>query len=218
MKKLTAFLVLLFFWSTATAQTKPAFWNEIQQFKKADAEKLPESNGVLLIGSSSFTMWKDIANYFPGTTFINRGFGGSSLYDLNFYSAELLQPYNPKQILIYCGENDFAGDENLKPRDVLNRFKHFYSDIRKYHPNVPVAYISIKMSPSRKHLWPKFTATNSLIRNFMRRNQNAEYIDITKAMAGKDGQPRNELFLEDQLHMTPEGYKIWAAKMAPHIK
>lgn len=213
MKKLVSILVFLSVWIGLSAQNTPAFWNDIKQFKEIDKDNTPESDAVLLIGSSSFTMWKDVHDYFPDTKFINRGFGGSSLYDLNFYSTELLQPYKPKQILIYCGENDFAANQKLKPREVYNRFRHFYTEIRKYHPDVPVAFISIKLSPSRKHLWPRFTATNSIIQRFMDKSENAEYIDITKAMSTS----YEQLYLEDQLHMNPAGYRIWAAQIAPYL-
>lgn len=218
MKKILVIITLFLFWQNTAAQNKPPFWDDIENFKKTDKQTEPPKDAVLLVGSSSFTMWKDVADYFPGTVFINRGFGGSSLFDLNFYSKELLQPYTPKQIVIYCGENDFAGNENLKPREVFNRFKHFYAEVRKYHPNVPVAYISTKLSPSRKHLWPKFIATNKMIKTFLGRKPYAEYIDIVEPMTGSDGQPRNELFLDDRLHLTPEGYRIWANEIAPSIK
>lgn len=200
------------------AQNKPAFWDDIQHFKQLNKENPPPKNAVLLVGSSSYTMWKDVDAYFPDKVIVNRGFGGSSLYDLNFYSEELLKPYSPKQIIIYCGENDFAGNEKLKPREVFNRFKHFYAEIRKYYPEVPVAYVSIKLSPSRENLWPKFIETNSLIRKFMERKENAEYIDITKAMTGPDGKIRKDLFLEDMLHMKPAGYQIWKKVMEPYLK
>lgn len=213
---ITAFLFLQV--TFTTAQTKPAFWDDIQKFKEFDKNNPPPSDAVLLVGSSSFTMWQDVGTYFPDKVFINRGFGGSSLADLNFYSRELLQPYSPKQILIYCGENDFAGNENLKPRQVYNRFRHFYSEIQKYHPDIPVAFVSIKLSPSRKHLWPQFIATNALIKKFMDRRENAEYIDITAAMNGKDGQTRTDIFQEDMLHMKPEGYDIWKKEIEPFLK
>lgn len=120
--------------------------------------------------------------------------------------------------MIYCGENDFAGNEKLRPRQVYNRFRHFYADIRKYYPHVPVDYVSIKLSPSREKLWPKFVATNALIKKFMDRELNAEFIDITKAMNNADGKVRPNLFLEDMLHMKPEGYQIWAKVMEPYLK
>lgn len=217
MKKLLIFF-LLAFGVLLNAQQHPAFWDDIQNFKKIDRENPPKKGSILFVGSSSFTMWQDVNDYFPGKNIINRGFGGSSLLDLNFYSDELLKPYHPRQIVIYCGENDFASNPALKPRKVFNRFKNFYGEIRKLYPNVPVAYVSTKLSPSRENLWPKFTATNALIKNYLSRQSNAAYIDITEAMKGPDGRVRTDIFLEDMLHMKPEGYKIWAEKIAPYLK
>ena len=48
----------------ASAQEKPAYWNDIQAFKKQDSLKSPRPNSILFIGSSSFTMWKDVQQYF----------------------------------------------------------------------------------------------------------------------------------------------------------
>lgn len=218
MKKIFALLFTFLMLFIIKAQDKPAFWNDIEHFKEINKENPPPKNAILLLGSSSFTMWKDVADYFPGKQIINRGFGGSSLNDLNFYSDELLKPYAPKQIIIYCGENDFASDESLTARQVFNRYKHFYAEIRKLHPTIQVDYISIKLSPSREKLWPKFIAANLLIKKFMDKKKNAAYIDITKAMHDENGRIRKDLFLEDMLHMKPNGYEIWAKEMKPFLK
>ena len=37
-------------------------------------------------------------------------------------------------------------------------------------------------------------------------------------MIGKDGTPKPELFVEDGLHLTPEGYKAWTQMLRPHLK
>lgn len=218
MKKLFALLFTFLMLFIFKAQDKPAFWNDIEHFKQLNKENPPPKDAVLLVGSSSFTMWKEVSDYFPGKQIINRGFGGSSLNDLNFYSDELLKPYSPKQIIIYCGENDFAGNEKLTARQVFNRYKNFYAEIRKYYPNIQVDYVSIKLSPSRENLWSQFIATNSLIKKFMTKKKNSEYIDITKVMNDEKGLIRKDLFLEDMLHMKPSGYEIWAKEMKPYIK
>lgn len=217
MKRFT-FLLFAVFSLFLIAQQQPPFWNDIQEFKKEDAFSKPPKNAILFIGSSSFTMWKDVGNYFPDKVIINRGFGGSSLKDLNYYSADLLKPYHPKQIVIYCGENDFASDPQLAPKKAFERFKYFYKTIRNYYPDIPVAYVSIKMSPSRKNLWKQFEETNSLIEKFMKRKKNAEYIDITKAMEDSSGNVRSDLFLNDMLHMKPSGYDIWKTQIRPYLQ
>ena len=200
------------------AQQKPQFWNDIEKFKQLDAATPPKANGILFIGSSSFTNWRDVNDYFPGKGIINRGFGGSSIKDLNIFADDLLQPYNPRQIVIYCGENDFAADEKLDPNVAFERYKTFYATIRKYYPNIQVDYISIKMSPSRERLWNQYLITNKMIKKFMKREKNASYIDITKVMEDKKGNVRKDIFLEDMLHMKPSGYQLWTKKMAPYLK
>ena len=58
------------------------FQEEINAFIKNDSVQMPAANSILFVGSSSFTIWKDITNYFPGYPILNRGFGGSSLPDV----------------------------------------------------------------------------------------------------------------------------------------
>lgn len=166
---------LLFF-----AQDKP-YWKEIQEFKKLDQTNGIPKKSILFVGSSSFTYWKDVNDYFPGKTIINRGFGGSRLLDLNNYADDLLDPYNPKQIVIYCGENDIATD-NPTPAEVLERFKIFFEKIRSKYPKVPVAYVSIKYSPSREQFWPQMKELNESIEAYLKTQKRAKYIDITEVM------------------------------------
>ncbi|WP_375181142.1 GDSL-type esterase/lipase family protein, partial [Chryseobacterium sp.] len=175
-------------------------------------------NAILLVGSSSFTKWTDVANYFPDKTIINRGFGGSRLTDLNDYADDLLNPYQPKQIIIYCGENDFADNDKLKADVVVERFKAFYKKIRTKFPKIEVDYISIKYSPSREKLWPQMKEANKKIANFMKKQPNSAFIDITKVMQDENGNVRKDLFVEDMLHMTPEGYRLWTSVMNPYMK
>ena len=217
MKKMLSAFLLLTFALFFSQEKKPMFWQDIQNLKKQDQETPPPKDAILLIGSSSFTKWTDVANYFPDKTIINRGFGGSRLTDLNYFANDLLH-YQPKQIIIYCGENDFADDYKLKADVVVERFKTFYKKIRAKFPTIEVDYISIKYSPSREKLWPQMKEANKKIAAFMKKQPNAEFIDITKVMEDANGNVRKDLFVEDMLHMTPEGYKLWTSVMNPYMK
>ncbi|RZJ41817.1 MAG: G-D-S-L family lipolytic protein [Chryseobacterium sp.] len=218
MKKIFTAFLLLTFALIFSQEKKPVFWQDIQNFKTVDQQSTPPKNAILLVGSSSFTKWQDVSDYFPGRTIINRGFGGSRLTDLNYYSEDLLKPYQPKQIIIYCGENDFADNAQLKADVVVNRFKTFYKKIREKFPNIEVDFVSIKYSPSRENLWPQMREANKKIAKFMKKEKNAEFVDITKTMNDANGNVRKDLFVEDMLHMTPEGYRLWANMMNPYMK
>ena len=218
MKNIFSFILIFTFGFFFSQIKKPIFWDDIQNFKKIDQQTAPPENAILLLGSSSFTKWQDVSDYFPGKTIINRGFGGSRLKDLNDYADDLLKPYHPKQIIIYCGENDLADNVNLKPETVVARYKELYAKIRERFPTVQVDYISIKFSPSREHLWQKIKEVNSKISKFMKKEKNADYIDITQVMNDSNGNIRKDLFLDDMLHITPEGYRLWSSVMNPYMK
>ena len=209
MKKIFLALCVLICSSLFAQNTKPAFWNDIQQFRKQDSVQPPPSNAILFVGSSSFTRWTDVQNYFPGYTIINRGFGGSTLVDVLHYEEDVIFKYNPKQILIYCGENDFASSDTITPTTVFNRFKTLFSEIRTVYPKVPIAYISMKPSPSRWNLRDKFMTGNHLIEDYLKKQKNAQFISVWKPMLGSDGKPKKEIFVEDNLHMNAQGYAIW---------
>lgn len=201
-----------------SAQQKPDFYDDIQHFKKLNSENTPQKEAILFLGSSSFTMWKDVENYFPDKVIINRAFGGSRIADLNYYAEDLLHPYSAKQIVIYCGENDIVYKDKPNADEVFKRFKQFYKTVRAQFPKANIAYVSIKYSPSREQFWPIMKQVNKKINRFMNKKKNAEFIDITGAMNDENGNIRKDIFLQDMLHMNAEGYKIWTEVMKPYLK
>ena len=141
MKRLL-FLLVIFIGADAIAQNaRPPFWQDIQNFRKQDSlHKLP-IHPILLVGSSSFTRWTDVQAYFPGYTILNRGFGGSTLSDVLRYEEDVIFQYDPKQVVIYCGENDIASSDTIQAETVVNRFQKLFSEIRAVYPNVPVVFV-----------------------------------------------------------------------------
>ncbi len=193
------------------------FWNDIQNFKKQDSVSFPPKNAILLIGSSSFTKWTDVQDYFPGYTIINRSFGGSTLLDQIRYANDIIFPYEPKQIIIYCGENDLASSDTVTAAMVLDRFKQLFQMIRD-KTEVPISYISMKPSPSRRHLFTKMREGNQLIKDFLATQKNTAFIDVHQKMLDSTGEPMPEIFLNDSLHMNAKGYAIWKKEMEPYMQ
>src|ERR1700688_1161761 len=110
MKFLKSHLLIVGIFLTSYSFAQP-FAGEIQEFKNQDKSNPPPANGILFVGSSSFKKWTDVSSYFPGYTIINRGFGGSSLPDVIRYADDIIIPYHPKQVVVYCGDNDFASND-----------------------------------------------------------------------------------------------------------
>ena len=201
------------FISCAQAVTRP-FYNQIEEFKEADKEKSPPKHSILFVGSSSIRLWKDLEDDFEGYPVINRGFGGSGLDHATMYAEEIIIPYEPKQIVIYSGENDVAGGK-VTAGDIIYRFKKLFNRIRKDLPNTHIVYISMKPSPSRVQFKPVLEESNRLIREFLAKQPRTAYVDVYSLMLDKNGEPRKELFVSDDLHMNRKGYDIWRKAVMP---
>jgi lysophospholipase L1-like esterase len=217
MKKVKISLIFLVFVNALVAQENPPFWDDIQSFKHQDSIQAPPQHAILFVGSSSFTKWTDVQNYFPGYAIINRGFGGSSLPDVIRYENDVIFKYKPRQIVMYCGENDLAASDTVTAQMVFDRFKKLFTDIRKRFSNVPFIYISLKPSPSRWELREKMIAANKQIENFLAKKKNTVFVDVYHKMLGPDGTPIKEIYEEDNLHMNAKGYNIWKKEIQPNL-
>lgn len=217
MLKWIAGLFVFVFSVTSLYAQQAAFYNDIQNFKKKDAEKMPAAHSILFVGSSSFTKWTDVQDYFPSYPIINRGFGGSTLPDVIRYADDIIFPYQPKQIVIYCGENDLAASDTVTATMVTDRFKTLFGMIRKKLGDVPVLFVSLKPSPSRSRLFTKMIAANTAIKTFLLENKKAAFADVYYRMLDSDGEPLKDIFLGDNLHMNAKGYAIWQKVLEPYL-
>ncbi len=193
------------------------FAEEIQAFKKSDKTAPPPSNAILFVGSSSFRKWTDVSSYFPGYTIINRGFGGSTFPDVIRYAPDIIYPYHPKQVVIYCGDNDLASSDSVTADTVFNRFKILFELIRNNLPNENMVFVAIKPSPSRARLMKKMEQANLLIQTYLSIQQHAAFADVYHKMLKPDGTVMTDIFLEDNLHMNAKGYAIWQKVIQPYL-
>ena len=205
-----------FIFSVVQAFAQP-FSDEIKDFKKQDSLNPPPTGAILFVGSSSFRKWTDVSSYFPGYTIINRGFGGSTLPDVTLYIDDIILPYHPKQVVIYCGDNDLASSDAITADSVLGRFKVLFDGIRTKLPGENIVFVSIKPSPSRARLKEKMEKANLLIQTYLSLYTHTAFVDVYHKMLNADGTIMSDLFLEDNLHMNAKGYAIWQKEIAPYL-
>lgn len=214
MRRIFFLIVALFSAQLVFAQP---FANEIAAFRKQDSIAMPPKKAILLVGSSSFRLWDNWQDYFPGRKMINRGFGGSSLPDVIRYADDVIFKYRPKQIIIYCGENDFAASDTVSVPTVVERFKTLFGMIRAKYKRVPLAFVSMKPSPSRQKFLTKYVAANAAIKDFLAAQKRTAYIDVYTPMLQPDGNVMTDIFKADNLHMNAKGYAIWKQVMEPYL-
>lgn len=216
--KLASLLLLLKLPMGVSAQVSSGnFDMEINYYKSVDSSGNFPSHPILFVGSSSIKNWVNLDSSFQGYDIINRGFGGSTLLDQIHYAPDIIFPHSPKQIVIYCGENDFASSGTISAETVFKRFTDFYSLLRTQYPEIPIIYISMKPSPSKINMLGKIAAYNTMVCDFMSSQKNTFFVDIYPLMLDPDGKPNRTFFYDDMLHMNPTGYTVWNNALRPFL-
>ena len=191
------------------------FEAEIKKFEEADQAQMPPKGAVLFTGSSSIRLWSSLEQDFAPLPVINRGFGGSTIPEVNYYAQRIIYKYQPGVIVFYCGENDMA--ENDAPPVVFQNFKKFIGEVEKNLPKTTVIIISAKPSPQRWNLWRSFQQYNLMVEQFAKNRPNLRYMDVSGQLLGADGQPDPNFFVEDKLHLNSKGYERWTNVLKPII-
>ena len=190
------------------------FWTEIKAFQDADFLDKPPVGGIVCTGSSSMRMWHPrIQKDLPGLTIVPRGFGGSHYTDVIYYVEELVLKYQPRALLIYEGDNDAAYGKT--PNQIFHDFEFLVQHIRQNLPELRFYVIGSKPSLSRWDIAEEMQAANALIKAYCREDLKCTYIDVWPNILGADEKPRDELFMEDKLHLNSVGYDQWAKTIAP---
>ena len=189
---------------------------DIQAFESADRKSPPVPGGVLFVGSSSIRMWETLARDFPTVSITRRGFGGSTMADVAAYAGRIVIPYKPRLVVVYAGDNDI--NDGKTPERVLADYQALVGEVHEKLPGTRVAFISIKPSLARWKLVEPMRKTNALVREFTAEDSLLAYIDVFTPMLGDDGTPRKNLFLEDGLHLSAQGYALWKSIVAPYLE
>jgi lysophospholipase L1-like esterase len=190
---------------------------EVRAMEKVRAADPPRGSTVFY-GSSSIRLWTSLADDFNGIVtdagIVNLGFGGSTLAACAWFFERLVVPCRPRSLVVYAGDNDLG--DGRTPEDVLRSFHFLSRKVTQHLGPIPFAFISVKPSPARLHLIDRIRRTNAMIQRELATREGGCYIDIFPPMLGGDGQPRRELFLEDGLHLSPAGYRLWTQVVSAH--
>ena len=204
--------------AAAANQNEQGRWEStIKKFEDADKVTPPPQNAIVFIGASSIVRW-NLSDSFPefGPQAINRGFGGSLAADSTRYAERIVIPYKPRIVVFYAGDNDV--EANHPPEQIAGDFTAFERKVHAALPATQIIFISIKPSIRR---WPwieQIKSANALVQEYCATHSHLTFIDIVPEMIGADGKPRKELLVEDGLHMTPAGYKIWNDALRPLLQ
>lgn len=198
----------------AAAQADAPFAEEIHVFAVEDESAPPPRCATLFVGSSSIRFWFGLANDFR-MPLVKRGFGGSTVADVNRYFDRIVAPYHPRRIVFYAGENDIAAGKPAA--QVFADFEEFLKRKDASLGTTPVFYVSAKPSPSRLGQLGAQRELNGLVEGLAARRSDLVFVDVASAMM-VEGAPRPEIYISDHLHMNRAGYAIWTRVIGKALK
>jgi hypothetical protein len=180
------------------------FAENIAAFLERDRVSPPPRDGILFIGSSIFRQWTDVEQDMAPLPAFNRAFGGSRTWEVLHYMDKIVLPYRPRIIVYYCGSNDVNAGESAEA--ITGRFKDFVARVEKSLPGTKVFFVSINRAPEKRARWNVVDAANAQIEAFAKASSTVDYIDVNPALFDAKGEPRLDLYVEDQLHLRRPAY------------
>jgi lysophospholipase L1-like esterase len=115
--------------------------------------------------------------------------------------------YKPSKIVYYEGDNDIA--KGFTTEMIISEIDSFINIVHSNLPATQIYIIPPKPSYARLHLWNKYLALHSKLRQLNIKYPFVFYIDIVKPMFEDNGILRKDIFVEDNLHLNEKGYQIW---------
>jgi hypothetical protein len=186
-----------------------AWENDIKNFEELDKSIMYSDKSILFVGSSSIRLWSSLEKDMAPYPVIQRGFGGSKLSDLVVYANRIIGPHPCRAIVLFVANDITGGKEDKSPHEVAILFRNMLKTIRETHPYTPVFWIEVTPTPSRWQVWSVIEKANALIRNICNTQKNTYFIKTDFAFLNDKGAPNVELFREDKLHLSENGYKVW---------
>jgi lysophospholipase L1-like esterase len=186
---------------------------EVEALERDIAGRANGDHPPVFYGSSSIRLWSTLAEDFDPRV-LNLGFGGSTLQACDYFFARLIPPVNPRSLLVYAGDNDLGDGRSVE--DALSSFRSLADRVTDTLGSIPFGFVSVKPSPARSTIIDRIRLFNNLVRDEIEARPSGYYIDVYSSMLDESGQLRPELYLEDGLHLSRQGYRLWGALLKPY--
>lgn len=208
--------------------------NSIKEFEAKPLEK----GKILCYGSSTFTRWKkekwgnqNIEDVILGKdgskVMLNHGFGGCTAEELLYYYPRAVRPYEPKALFICIGANDRAfGYSNKEIMAYITKvFDYARADFKDIKfalcDNRPL-YKGVGNAPA---YYKRLYDFNDMCKQYCLEHSDCILVEHSSSpmffddgFKGDYSKVRKDIFIEDKVHLTPEGYIQYADFVREQIK
>lgn len=191
-------------------------WDEeIAAIRARTKERDNQAHLIAFYGSSTIRLWKTMQEDLAPLDVINLGFGGSTYADCLYYFDQIFEFVTPETIVLYAGDNDLAHHEDTIV--VVDHLEALMTKIRAKYPKEKLAIIGIKPSLQREELFDLVKKANAKI-EALAPQFNAIYADSFAALTQGNAIPSKSIYIEDELHLNEDGYKIWTGMVKDVLK
>jgi lysophospholipase L1-like esterase len=183
------------------------FEPEVLKFEALDRRIPPPPRPILFVGSSSIRLWTNLPTSIQERPVLNRGFGGSRFKDLLRFFNRVVLPYGPSVLLVYEGDNDLADGQT--PAEIAQDLAMFLDRAETELRGTSVVLLTVKPSPSRRHLLEAQSEFNRRLQTLAASRQRVRVVDVASPLLDSRGEPDPRFFAADQLHLNADGYEMW---------
>jgi len=188
-------------------------WAQLGRYNVSNAilAKLPAgTNQVIFLGDSITDFWPNVAPFFPGKPYVDRGIGGQTTGQMLVRFHEDVVDLQPLAVLILAGTNDIAGGQGWAPNVIIQKNLQTISELAVANNIKPILASLLPVCGGVVAQRPPATilALNQWIQNYTIAN-NLVYLDYFSQMVGTDGLLIQNL-TGDCLHPNAAGYAIMA--------
>ena len=193
-------------------------FGNLARYREANSTLMPPASGenrVVFMGYSITDIW-NLAKYFPGKPYINRGIGGQTTPQMLIRFRPDVIALQPEVVVIMAGTNDIAG--NTGPMSLAEIEDNYatMAELARAH-NIRLVFSSVTpvndYTERSKLFFPlrspqQILELNSWMKNYCVQN-GCVYLDYFGAMVDDKGLLKSDL-AEDGLHPNDKGYAIMA--------
>lgn len=204
--------------------------NRYEKEVVAYEQKPMEEGKIIFIGSSGFTRWSTRWGNIPleecivgkdgSKVAINHGIGGSTMEEILYYYPRLVKAWKPRALVVSTFLNDRAA--GYTPKEQIDMLARFFAYARVDMPGIKLYVTTVR--PNAKHAdernlaWEQYAyEMNALLRDYGYMHEDVTIIPIHEEQlyyakpedVGDYSKVRKDIFIEDMVHFTPEGYRLF---------
>lgn len=179
-----------------------------------------DSTSIVMLGNSLTEFGGDWNSRLGTTNVVNRGIIGDDALGMTNRLVQIL-PHRPKAVFLLCGTNDLS--HGLTADEVFQKVRALIDTIRAGAPQTRLYVQSLLPINESFGRWKTLKGRtndipeiNRLLRQYCREQQ-ITYINLFPHFTRRHSNVLRRQLTRDGLHLSPDGYRQWAARLQRYI-